>query len=119
LLGNMGMEERDLDALFSRYRAACPDVDASPNFMPELWARIEDRAGGFWTAFERLSRVALAICAMACLVLLLLDVHVSSRSSGVNSSYVDALASEQNSEATYYAEAVRSLAPASADTARE
>jgi hypothetical protein len=29
--------------LFSAYRAACPNPEASANFMPEMWARIEAR----------------------------------------------------------------------------
>ncbi len=32
-----------LDALLQAYREANPDRDASPNFMPELWRRIEER----------------------------------------------------------------------------
>jgi hypothetical protein len=49
-----------LDALFQAYRDACPDLDASANFMPELWQRVEARqafvfslrrmANGFVTA---------------------------------------------------------------------
>jgi len=58
------IEER-LDALFQAYREACPDPDPSPNFMPQLWQRIEARqafsfslrrmAGGFVTAALALS----------------------------------------------------------------
>jgi len=40
---NRGDENAELDALFQAYRAACPDPDASANFMPELWRRIEER----------------------------------------------------------------------------
>ena len=32
-----------MDALFRAYRQACPDPEASANFMPELWRRIEER----------------------------------------------------------------------------
>jgi|SRR5581483_5958505 len=63
------MDER-LDALFQAYREACPDPDASPNFMPILWQRIEARqkfafsfrrmAGAFVTAALALS-VALGV----------------------------------------------------------
>jgi hypothetical protein len=38
-----GVENAELDALFRAYRAACPDPDASVNFMPDLWRRIEER----------------------------------------------------------------------------
>ena len=55
-----GNNEERLDALFRAYREACPDRDPSPNFMPNLWQRIEARqrstfslrrmASGFVTA---------------------------------------------------------------------
>lgn len=40
---NLSDQDAALDALFRRYREACPDRDASANFMPELWRRIEER----------------------------------------------------------------------------
>jgi hypothetical protein len=40
---NRGDENAELDALFQAYRDACPDPEASANFMPGLWRRIEDR----------------------------------------------------------------------------
>jgi len=53
-------DDERLDALFQAYRAACPDLDASANFMPKLWQRIDARqtftfsfrhmANGFVTA---------------------------------------------------------------------
>jgi hypothetical protein len=33
----------ELNSLFQAYRAACPDMEPSANFMPEIWRRIEDR----------------------------------------------------------------------------
>jgi hypothetical protein len=38
-----GNEDERLDALFRAYREACPDPEASANFMPNLWTRIESR----------------------------------------------------------------------------
>jgi hypothetical protein len=38
-----GDENAQLDAMFRAYRVACPDPDASANFMPALWRRIEER----------------------------------------------------------------------------
>jgi hypothetical protein len=65
-----GNNEERLDALFRAYREACPDPDPSPNFMPNLWQRIEARqtftfslrrmASGFVTAAVALS-VALGV----------------------------------------------------------
>ncbi len=63
--------ERQVDALLSTYRSACPDVDAAPNFMPKLWQRIEQRrrseqwllrwANGFAAAAALLAMVAGAL----------------------------------------------------------
>ena len=36
-------EANFLDALFRAYHAACPTPEASANFMPELWKKIEAR----------------------------------------------------------------------------
>ena len=36
-------DDSKLDQLFQTYRAACPDVEPSTNFMPNLWQRIEGR----------------------------------------------------------------------------
>jgi hypothetical protein len=38
-----GDENAALDAMFRAYRDVCPDPDASANFMPELWRRIQER----------------------------------------------------------------------------
>ena len=58
-----------LDEFFQRYRAACPDVEPTPNFMPMLWERIEGRRGFAFT-FERMARPAMTIFAALCLLLL-------------------------------------------------
>src|SRR5271169_3956184 len=65
-----GNNEERLDALFRAYQEACPDREPGPNFMPNLWQRIEARqtftfslrrmANGFVTAALALS-VALGI----------------------------------------------------------
>ncbi len=94
----------DLDKLFAEYRDACPEVDLNPNFMPEVWRRIEARRG-FWPAFEHLARVAVAVCMFACLVFALLDVAGIRNSIVSDQSYAEALAADQSSEANFYAEA--------------
>jgi len=47
-------DEEKLDALFRAYRNACPTPEASANFMPDLWQRIEARQG-FLFSFRRLA----------------------------------------------------------------
>ena len=39
----MGRTDRDLDNLFRAYRAACPDIEPGPNFMPGVWQKIDAR----------------------------------------------------------------------------
>lgn len=49
-----GNEDEKLDALFRAYRDACPDPEASANFMPTLWARIDSRQT-FLFSFRRMA----------------------------------------------------------------
>ncbi len=80
-----------LDAIFREYRAAVPDPEASPEFMPRLWERIESRrretwslrrfAGGFVTA-------AAAICMLMAAILVWPN---SANQSVYTSTYLDAL----------------------------
>lgn len=47
-------DDERLDGLFQAYRAACPDLDPSANFMPRLWQRIEARQT-FTFSFRRMA----------------------------------------------------------------
>jgi hypothetical protein len=49
-----GNEDEKLDALFRAYRDASPDPEASANFMPTLWARIDSRQT-FLFSFRRMA----------------------------------------------------------------
>lgn len=40
---NSSLDNSRLDSLLVSYRDACPEVEGSKNFMPELWRRIEER----------------------------------------------------------------------------
>jgi len=99
-----------LDGLFQAYRASCPEVEASPNFMPALWRKIEARHS-FWFVFQGLSRTAMAASAALCVVLLLLNVVSSDRIHQSVPSYMDALMADHTAEKTYYTEAIRSVPP--------
>lgn len=111
------MRDQQLDELFARYREACPEVEASPEFMPVLWQRIE-RRGSMAFLLPRLARLACAASAVVCLLLTAL-VSLPGRSSPHPStaaaSYADALLADHSAERTYYTEAIRttdSLVPA-------
>ena len=96
-------DEERLDTLFQAYRNACPDPDPSPNFMPQLWQKIEarDRVS---TVFGRLAR-NLVTAALALSVLLGLAVSLSSHVAPLPSqSYVEVLAEDHARQSLDYFE---------------
>lgn len=89
-------DEARLDRLFEAYRDACPDFEASAEFMPQLWQKIEARQS-VSLVFGRLAR-NLATAALALSVLLGLAVSFSgSRVVQLPSeSYAEVLADEHD-----------------------
>jgi hypothetical protein len=86
-----GNEDEKLDALFGAYRDACPDPEASANFMPTLWARIDSRQT-FLFSFRRMAN---AFVTAAVALSIALGVYMSSPRSTPGSApetYVEALA---------------------------
>jgi hypothetical protein len=80
-----------LDALLKAYRAACPDRDASANFMPELWQRIEARQT-FTFSFRRMAN-AFVTAGLALTVALGVYMAMPSKSTpNYQVSYLQALA---------------------------
>ena len=60
--------EAELEGLWERYRQACGKPEGGPNFMPQLWGRIEARQSRF-RAFERGARFFAAAAASSALIL--------------------------------------------------
>lgn len=90
----MNQDER-LDALFAEYREATPDPEASADFMPKLWQRIEARRSENLWIFRRLAQVCVA--ATVALTLLLSTVLMPSTDSSevfYSGTYVDVLAAD-------------------------
>ena len=90
------MEPMDvkLNQLLVAYRNAVPDPEASPQFMPKLWQRIDARRNESLSIFRRLAEV----CVLATLTLaLLMSVFHPQSDPGVTGNYVDALKDEQTS----------------------
>ena len=108
-------DDSGLDELFSNYRGACPDIEPSSGFMPELWRRIEARHT-FGFVFQRLARTAMTACAALCLFLLVLNLAAGSHASAPG--YIDELVSDHSAESTFYTEAIRST-PASEEVPPE
>jgi hypothetical protein len=108
----MTEDDSSLNELFRGYRASCPDIEPSAQFIPGLWQKIEARQG-VWFMFQRLARPATTACAALCLLLLLLNFVAAPQNRFSAASYADALLAEHNPENTYYTEAVRSTMPGS------
>ena len=86
-----GSDDQQLDALFRAYHDACAAPEASANFMPNLWARIESRQR---SAFS-FRRMANALTTAAVAASLALGIYMSiPRSSAFDNSrtYVEELA---------------------------
>jgi hypothetical protein len=86
-----GNEDENLDALFRAYRDACPDPEASANFMPTLWARIDSRQT-FLFSFRRMAN-AFVTAAVALSIALGVYMAVPRSTPGsAPETYVEALA---------------------------
>jgi hypothetical protein len=89
-----GGSEARLDQLFVAYREAMPDPDASVNFMPELWARIEERErSSNW--FGRLAK-GLVTAAVAAYLIIAMVSASTPRSTAYyfNGTFVEALVAD-------------------------
>jgi len=92
-----GSDDARLDEVFRAYRAACPDFEPSPEFMPHLWQRIEARQG-MSMVFGRWARnVATAALALSMLLGLAVTITGSHGAQLPSESYVEVLAEEHNS----------------------
>jgi uncharacterized protein (DUF58 family) len=91
-------DDARLDALLRAYRAACPDPELSPTFMPGLWQRIEARRG-FSIWFGRMSRnlVTAALALILAMAVYLVVPHTPSPFYSEN--YVESLAANSDLDA--------------------
>jgi hypothetical protein len=99
-------DDSKLDQLFQTYRAACPEVEPSTNFMPNLWRRIESRHS-FGFVFRNVARATMTACAALCLLLVFLNFASPFRERLVQApNYTDVLMAEHTAENTDYTEAL-------------
>ncbi len=90
-----GDANQRLDALLHRYRELHPDPEASANFMPQLWAKIERRKSSSLFSHAARYLVTAALAATAILsVMLLTDRQGSFAAPGV---YIEALVTDGES----------------------
>jgi hypothetical protein len=95
-----GSDDQELDALFRAYHDACVAPEASANFMPNLWARIESRQRSTFS----FRRMANALTTAAVAASLALGIYMSiPRSSAFDNSrtYVEELADAGAPDAMY------------------
>jgi hypothetical protein len=86
-----GNDDEELNVLFRAYRDACPDLEASANFMPTLWARIDSRQT-FLFSFRRMAN-AFVTAAVALSIALGVYMTIPRSTAGTPSeTYVEALA---------------------------
>ena len=83
-----------LERLWEAYRRATPEPEVSPNFMPELWARIEAARPVSWT--EPFTRLAARLLPLAAAATLAMGLYLWVPRSGGTASqgYVDVLAAD-------------------------
>jgi hypothetical protein len=99
-------DNSELDQLFQSYRAACPEVEPSTNFMPNLWQRIESRHS-FGFVFRNVARATMTACAALCLLLVFLNFASPFRDRMAQvPNYADVLMAEHTAENTDFTEAL-------------
>ncbi len=96
-------DEREawLDRLFAAYRNAFGDLDASPEFIPSIWARIDEerRLGWVWPMRQWAMRVVGVAAAAIFILAAVLALPNGSASVDVReASYVDALTADSFDE---------------------
>jgi len=97
---DLSESEARLDDLFRAYRAACPDPEASANFVPDLWARIEvvsaaREASGNW--FGRVAKVLVTAALAASAILGIMISSTNQSSAFFNATFVEALRDDHTS----------------------
>ena len=85
-----GSDDQRLDALFRAYADACPIPEASANFMPDVWQRIESRRT-YTFSFRRMAN-AFATAALALSIALGVYMSIPRSNPNYYSSYIEALA---------------------------
>jgi len=102
-----GRLEAELTQLFARYREALPDPEATPEFMPKLWRRVEARQ----RSNRDLRRLAQGFVTAAALVSLVIGIFLSlpqgRMSAFYTNTYLEILATDQAQDDPDVAEIVR------------
>ena len=93
----------ELDRLFTAYHEACPAPEASPDFMPRLWQKIDARRSATYT-FGRWTKAFVTASAALCILLGLLQTYLQSQPTFYTQTYIEALQQETAAEGSTYFE---------------
>lgn len=100
-----------MDSLLAAYRDACPVPEASPEFMPKLWARIDARQSSFGF-LKRWTEGFVAAAAAACLVAVLLQVAPDDSEAVVyQATYLEALTQDPAPENSIFVDVSAAVYP--------
>jgi hypothetical protein len=91
MIPTRGNNDEKLDALFRAY-AACPTADASANFMPALWQRIESRQTFAFSFRRMVNGFVTAAAALTIALSVYMAIPHSSAASSNPQTYLEALA---------------------------
>lgn len=83
--------DQQLNSLFAAYRDAISDPEASPEFMPTLWGKIESKRS-FVSRLKKMSQLAIAAAVAACVLSSILVTPLTHRDTQLAGTYVDMLA---------------------------
>jgi hypothetical protein len=103
----MNNGDLELNDLFRAYRLSCPDVEPSSDFMPRIWAKIENTRS-FPFVFQRFARMLVTVSAGTCLLLAALNMmphRAGEHGQAAYANYTDVLAADTIVERTYYSDA--------------
>jgi hypothetical protein len=89
----------EFDGLWAEYRDACPDPELSPQFMPNLWRKIEARRVDTSSIFKRLAHVCMVGTAALLLLTTVLMPATQDDEVLYSSTYADVLAADHADEA--------------------
>ena len=92
------MKDR-LDALWVEYREATPDPEGSPEFMPQLWRKIDARRVETTSVFRRLAQICvMGTVALALVMSAVLIPRNNNDEVFYSGTYVDVLAAEHSND---------------------
>ena len=83
--------DQELNSLFAAYREATPDPEASADFMPKLWGKIEAKRS-FVYRLKRMSQLAVATALAVCALSVILISPLANHETLIAGTYVDMLA---------------------------